>query len=103
MPGAELVALFGDELPEVRSARTGMVVASGAKVSLPDIAQMLLAVAVVQLLEQKAAVVNETETRKMFRTRRTMMLQASEAGEGLAQRLLDGCRRALRNSAAWGG
>lgn len=115
MPGAELTALFGDELPEVGSARIGMVLASGTKVSMRDVAQMLLAIAVAQLLDEGAATATETEIKKRLRTRRTLVLQANEAGEGmtaavaaaardgvpideLAMRLLDGANAAPETS-----
>lgn len=79
--GSELVVLFGDDLDEVSSARIGIRVAGGAKVSARDVATMLLATAIADLLERGIATLQESEVKKMLKTRKTLMLQGAEAGD----------------------
>ncbi len=82
MPGAELITLFGDQLEEVDSARIGMRVSGGQKVSMRDVAVMLFALSVAELLDSGAATVTEQEVKKRFRTRKTMLLKSAPAGDG---------------------
>lgn len=79
--GSELVVLFGDDLDEVSSARIGIRVAGGAKVSARDVATMLLATAIADLLERGIATLQESEVKKMFKTRKTLLLQGADVGD----------------------
>lgn len=84
MAGAELVTLFGGELPEVSSARIGVRVAGGAKVSARDLAGTLLAMSIAELHGQGTAKLEEEEVKRMFRATRALTVWSSGAGEGLA-------------------
>lgn len=55
MAGSELVVLFGDKLPEVRRTRIGIRVVGGTKVHAGDVAGLLLALGVADLLDSGLA------------------------------------------------
>ena len=85
MYGSELITLFGDELSEIDPGRAGVRVVGGEKVSARDMATMLLAVSVAELLDQNAAALTEQEVKKLFRTVRTLTVRSAEsagAGQG---------------------
>lgn len=85
MPGAELIALFGDELSEIDSARVGVRVASGQKVSARDLAWMLLAASVAELAGGGLATLEQAEVKKMFRTKRVLTVWSRSGAEGFAR------------------
>lgn len=85
MYGSELVTLFGDELSEIDQGRAGVQVVGGVKVSARDMATMLLAVSVAELLDRGAGALTEQEVKKLFRTGRTLTFRSAEAGEGFTR------------------
>lgn len=83
MAGAELVTLFGNELDEVGKARMGgLKVVGSEKVSYRDVCQMLLAMAVAELVSSRAATLTEEDVKGRFRSRRALMLRASGDAAG---------------------
>ncbi|MGH9045918.1 MAG: hypothetical protein ACRDVW_01230 [Acidimicrobiales bacterium] len=86
MPGSELVVLFGDELEEVQPAKVGTKVANGARVSLRDLAIMIVAVGVADLVQRGAATLGHQQTTKFFRSKRSMTLAVEQdAGDGFTE------------------
>lgn len=84
MRGVELAAIFGGDLPEVSAARMGIRVIGGAKVSVRDLAGVLLAMSIAQLHGLGTATLAEEDVKKMFRSSRVLMVQSNSAGEGFA-------------------
>lgn len=83
MAGAELVTLFGNQLDEVSKARVGGVkVVGGEKVSYRDLAQLLLALAVVEVVTTGAGSLAEEQIKGRFRSRRELVLRATAAAPG---------------------
>ena len=87
MPGSELITLFGDDLAEIGSARIGVRVVGGTKVGARELAQMLLAVGIADLLDRGVATLSERESKNLFRSRRTLVVQSSEASDGFTRAL----------------
>jgi hypothetical protein len=85
MPGAELVILFGNELPEVDASRIGFEVADGTKASIRDLSSMVLALSIGDLCQQGAGSIEQSEVKKLLRTKRTLTFRSNEAGEGFSQ------------------
>lgn len=94
MAGAELVTLFGDDLSEVRQARIGIRVAGDTKVHARDLANMLLALSVVDLVDQGLATLAHEEVAGRLRTRNALVVRSTGDGEGfsglLSQRARNG-------------
>jgi len=84
MAGAELITLFGDQLPQVHTAKIGIRVAGGTKVSARDLANTLLALSVVDLVSQGVATLERKSVKGKFRTRESLVVRSSPGGEGFS-------------------
>jgi len=93
--GSELAVLFGDELAEVSSARIGVRVVGGAKVSAKDLSATLLALGVAELHHQGLARLSDIEVKKLFRTKRTLSLQTDAGGAGLTAAIASAARSGM--------
>lgn len=93
--GSELVVLFGDELAEVGSARIGVRVVGGAKVSAKDLAVALLAIGIADLEGEELATLTESEQKKLFRTKRALALQTDAGGAGLTAAIAAAARAGM--------
>jgi hypothetical protein len=94
MSAGSLVALFGDELAEVGTARLGSITMPGrdVKVSSKDLATAALALTVWDLAEQRALSVRIEAKKRFLGNSTKLLVQAAATGDGFAGLLLNACR-----------